>query len=244
MTDELIRVVRELQAKRVGKSSLAQCPAHNDYNPSLSIREVGGRILVHCHAGCEQRDVIAALKDLGLWDNPATAAHPTKRIVAEYSYTDECGNLLYQVIRLDPKAFFQRYPDGKGGWIWKKHRRQVLYRLAEVIQSPVVFVVEGEKDVESLRACGFVATTNAGGAKAAWLPSYTEILRGREVVIVPDMDPPGRERGKRVARALVPAAARVLWWEPEGAKDITEWFEQGHSEIELIECISLDEVRR
>ena len=46
-----------------------------------------------------------------------------------YDYTDENGYLLYQIVRLEPKRFLQRYPDGGGGWIWKKCKRQVLYRL-------------------------------------------------------------------------------------------------------------------
>jgi putative DNA primase/helicase len=38
----------------------ARCPAHDDQNPSLSIRDVDGKVLVRCHAGCEQAHVIAA----------------------------------------------------------------------------------------------------------------------------------------------------------------------------------------
>jgi hypothetical protein len=47
---------------------MARCPAHDDSTPSLSIRETrDGTLLVHCHAGCEQSAVIAALQDRGLW---------------------------------------------------------------------------------------------------------------------------------------------------------------------------------
>ncbi len=41
----------------------ACCPAHEDRSPSLSIREDGERVLVHCHAGC---DVAAVLGAVGL----------------------------------------------------------------------------------------------------------------------------------------------------------------------------------
>ena len=37
------------------------------------------------------------------------------QIVATYDYRDEAGKLLFQVIRLQPKSFRQRHPDGKGG---------------------------------------------------------------------------------------------------------------------------------
>ena len=47
---------------------LACCPAHDDKNPSLSIQDApSGKVLVHCHAGCSQDEVISALRDLGLW---------------------------------------------------------------------------------------------------------------------------------------------------------------------------------
>ncbi len=39
----------------------AQCPAHADRDPSLSIGDVDGRVLVHCHAGCAPDDVVETL---------------------------------------------------------------------------------------------------------------------------------------------------------------------------------------
>lgn len=49
-------------AKRNGKGYVARCPAHEDRDPSLSIRECDdGRVLLHCHAGCPTPAVVAAL---------------------------------------------------------------------------------------------------------------------------------------------------------------------------------------
>jgi putative DNA primase/helicase len=231
-------LARALGARRTGSSWMAKCPSHDDRDPSLSIKDVDGKVLLHCHAGCTQGDVIDALKARGLWhrtDGP--------RIVASYDYTDENGNLLYQVVRYQPKGFKQRRPDGGGGWTWRKGQRQVLYRLPEVIEAPIVFVVEGERDVETLREHGFVATTNAGGAKAPWSQTYTEALSGREVILIPDNDAPGRKRVLNIARALLGKVARLIVMELEGgAKDITEWFGQGHSELELIAKLDGKEV--
>ena len=81
---------------------MAKCPAHDDNNPSLSIREAYGKVLLHCHAGCTQRAVIGTLKALGAWQ-PERAE--SRRIVATYDYTDEHGSLLYQVVRYQPKKF-------------------------------------------------------------------------------------------------------------------------------------------
>jgi putative DNA primase/helicase len=230
--------------RRSGASWVACCPAHKDRNPSLSLRDSPqGQVLVHCHAGCSQTAVIAALKDLELWpeqDKQLARRH----VVAEYNYTDESGSLIYQILRTDPKGFFQRYPDGRGGWIQHKHPQQVLYRLPDVVTASVVFVVEGEKDADRLREHGFVATTNAGGAKAPWLSQYTESLRGREVILIPDNDPAGRQRVIKIARALLGHAARIIVVRLPDAKDVSEWFERGHSELELVEIVERHEANR
>jgi rhodanese-related sulfurtransferase len=211
---------------------MARCPAHEDKNPSLAICEKDGKVLFYCHAGCSQRDVLAALKARGILEVEPVQ---NKVIVANYDYTDEPGKLLYQVVRYEPKDFRQRRPDGHGGWIWKKGERQVLYHLPEVIEAPIVFIVEGEKDVETLRDYGFVATTNAGGSKAPWLSEFTDALRGREVILIPDNDKAGWQRTAVIARALLHNVARLRLFElPAGAKDISDWFVAGHSECELI----------
>jgi 5S rRNA maturation endonuclease (ribonuclease M5) len=173
-------------------------------------------------------------------------AERRRKLVATYEYTDEAGKPLYEICRYEPgkngdkKDFLQRYRDECGGYIWKKHPRQVLYRLTEVIANSIVFVVEGEKDCATLRDYGFVATTAAGGAKARWLDAYTDALADREVIIIPDNDPPGWERARKIARALVGRASRILMLDDihrAGAKDISEWFAAGHNETELIAMI-------
>ncbi len=54
--------------RRVGADKYqACCPCHDDMQPSFSIRQSGGRVLFYCFAGCSQSDVIAALRNRGLW---------------------------------------------------------------------------------------------------------------------------------------------------------------------------------
>ncbi len=228
----LPEIAHQLRGRKSGAGWVAKCPAHEDSNPSLSIKLVDGKILAHCYAGCDQRAVLEALKAQGLWPKPAP--RNIDRIVATYDYTDESGELLYQVVRLEPKDFCQRRPDGSGGWIWRKSPQQVLYHIREVLEAPIVICGEGERDVETLRAHGFVATTNAGGANTPWFDQYTETLRGREVILIPDNDPPGCKRVLAIATALLGRAARIVVVELEGAKDVSEWFDRGHSETELI----------
>lgn len=233
------------RGRKSGDGFVACCPAHDDKEPSLSLRDADGHLLVHCHAGCDQRAVVGALKSLGLWPKPT--AHKSRRIVATYNYTNEAGNLIYQICRLEPlepKSFLQRYPDGAGGWIWKKHPNQILYHLREVLENPIVFVCEGEKDCETLRSRGFAATTNAGGASAPWLPQFTDALAGREVILIPDRDAAGYARVKRIARALLGNVSRLIYLELQDGKDVSEWFDRGHSELELIAQLDGEEVTR
>src|SRR5688572_8792169 len=61
-------IARSLGGQRVGSGWMARCPAHDDHEPSLSILAApDGKVLVCCHAGCEQAAVIAALRTRGLW---------------------------------------------------------------------------------------------------------------------------------------------------------------------------------
>jgi len=230
-------LAHSLRARKSGSSTwMARCPAHEDRNPSLAITERDGKVLFFCHAGCRQEDVLAAIEARGIGE--FTRQQVNRAIVATYPYTDEDGKLLYEVVRFEPKGFAQRRPDGYGGWLWKKGTHQVLYHLPEVLEAPTTFLVEGEKDVETLRDHGFVATTNAGGANAAWLPQFTEALRGREVILIPDNDEPGLARAAVVGRALLGIVARLrLIRLPDDVKDISDWLAAGHSEVELISIL-------
>ncbi len=68
MTTAVI-IANNLRGKKSGEGWYARCPSHDDKNPSLSIGEKDGKVLVHCHAGCSQSAVIDALKRRGLWED-------------------------------------------------------------------------------------------------------------------------------------------------------------------------------
>ena len=60
-------VAKALGGRKLGSGWMARCPAHDDREPSLSIRQSdNGKVLVRCHAGCDQEQVIAALRSRGL----------------------------------------------------------------------------------------------------------------------------------------------------------------------------------
>ncbi len=124
-------------------------------------------------------------------------------MVKAYDYTNARGELIFQVCRMEPKSFRQRRPDGKGGFIWdlKGIEQTPLYRLPEVIAAEEVLIVEGEKDCDNLAALGICATTCAGGAKK-WRDNHNDYLKGKNIVLLPDNDNPGREHMALIGSSL------------------------------------------
>lgn len=230
--------------RRVGDGWAALCPAHDDRMPSLSICERDGRILINCHAGCTAEAVCkaAGIEMSDLFSDNGRSIKPAKKvaktIVATYDYRDEKGTLLFQVCRFDPKAFSQRRPDGQGGWIHNLDGvPRVVYRLSEVNHAPQVLVLEGEKDVETARSLGFVGTCNPGGA-GKWRPEFVDKLAGKEIIIIPDADEPGRKHGQQVAVSLAGKVQSLKLTELSGAKDLSEWVELGGTREQLLQLIA------
>lgn len=123
------------------------------------------------------------------------------KIVKTYDYRSADGELLYQVLRLEPKDFRQRQPDGQNGWIWRLDGRRVLYRWPELKKYPdaTVFITEGEKDADRVAALGHCATTVATGK---WTDECVKALADRDVIILEDNDDAGRKKAKEAAQAL------------------------------------------
>jgi hypothetical protein len=173
---------------------------------------------------------------------------PFGRTVAEYNYTDEQGELLFQVIRKEPKSFPQRRPNGLGGWTWDvRGVRRVLYRLPTLLAADAtetVFVFEGEEDVHKAEEDGLTGTTNPEGA-LKWSEKFSESLRGHPVVIVPDEDPRGIEHAEQVARDLHGKASSVkvlrlprLELREKHGEDYRDWRERhGGTVEELLQLV-------
>jgi putative DNA primase/helicase len=205
-----------------------------------------GRVLLRCLAGCDTARVVSALgltmKDLFAPKGNGNGKAAMGKIVATYPYTDAAGTLLYEVVRFEPKDFRQRRPDGSGGWIWKMEGvPRVLYHLPELVAADPatpIFIVEGEKDVDNLRAVGCLATCNSGGAGKWNKIEDTSVLHGRNVVVIPDRDEPGRKHATEVAAALrgKATAVRILELQGDGVKDVSDW-------IELRDTRTAEEIR-
>lgn len=177
---------------------------------------------------------------------PRDEAQPARKIAMTYDYVDEDGRRLFQTVRFatGQPRFLQRRPDGNGGWIWNlEGARRVLYRLPELLMTPdddLIWVVEGEKDVDEMISRGLAATCNPMGA-GKWQADYSEALRGREVAVIADNDEPGRRHAAIIAQVLAGIARSVTIVElPGGAEnkrgyDVSDYFAAGHTADELIE---------
>lgn len=250
-------IARQLgAATKSGNNWSCRCPGHDDKRASLSIAEKDdGKLLVHCHAGCDQALVVAELKASGLWPSAKATPEPFApspvqinigvgkgRIAATYDYVSEHGELLYQAVRYDPKDFRQRKPNPDGTWNWSiKGVERVLYRLPEVLAAvadgKTIYICEGEKDVEAARSIGLVATCNAMGADNGtgnkWLPEFGKILMGADVVVVPDQDEPGIRHAEWVISTLQGYARSVRVTNPAAGKDLADWIKSGATPADI-----------
>jgi len=167
---------------------------------------------------------------------------PKLKLITEYNYVDADGKLLFQKQRfLDEdgkKTFRQRKPDGTGGWDYSLgDTPKVLYNLPEVLlaasDGEIVWVVEGEKDADTITDLGGVATTMPGGA-GKWLDLHTEALIGAEVYVIRDNDSPGIDHAIKVYEALSSRGVDVtLCMPPLEYKDVTDFVTDGGDLVDL-----------
>ncbi|VBB06427.1 zinc finger chc2-type [Lucifera butyrica] len=256
--------------KRRGKEWAGRCTRHgNDSNPSLMLNPEKNNF--YCHGCKEGGDGIK----LGCWllncDFKKTITQLTadfnitlpasktakKEIAATYDYQDADGNLIYQAVRMIPKDFRQRQPDGKGGGIWNLIGiTRLPYKLPELLaaigREDMIYIVEGEKDANNLNTLGFATTCNSEGA-GKWTEAHSKYFpAGTEVAILPDHDKPGRQHATAVANQLtaqgclvkvaeLPGLAKLRTKKGTGSEngaDISDWLKAGHDKDELVQLVS------
>ena len=222
------------------------CPAHEDRNPSLSVSNGDGRVLVKCHAGCTTEQVVAALglTVSDLFDEQPAQKTARRVEVDRYVYENEDGHPVFRVIRYDDKTFRQQRYDA-GSWEWGiKGVRRVLFRLPQVLtairEGRRVYLVEGEKDVRAIERAGAVATCNPMGA-GKWEPTYTQALAGAHVFIIADRDDPGVAHAQHVAAELHGHAASIRVLQAATGKDAHDHLAAGHTLDELVPLTAPEE---
>jgi len=222
------------EVKQDGSGWKACCPPHQDGTPSLSIsKSTDGKILLHCHAGCPTEKVLDAL---GLKMQDLFPPKQPAQIIKTYDYTAADHQLLYQVVRFDPKDFRQRRPDGNGGWVWDLKgvaRPLPLYRLPKLVGTGMtqnVYLCAGEKDADNVESLGLTTTTKSGGEKH-WDHVDSAPLHGRPVVILQDKDETGAKFTEEIVADLHGKATsiKVLTFPGPHVKDVSDWMAERFS---------------
>ena len=238
------------------------CPTHGDDEPSLSITPKNGSgTLFHCFGDCPTESVLAAV---GLtWqdilpprDNPrrrkadskpATAAGSrtsAPATVTRYEIRDQDGELVAVHVREDrpgeKKNIRWELPDGTPNLNGRKLETFPLYgieRLASFNHASPVFLVEGEKAADALTSNGNAALGTVTGASGTPGNDALRPLLGRQILLWPDNDPPGRKHMERIGAALVRLGAqnvRVVEWAGAPEKgDAADLFQHEAAKDEL-----------
>ena len=250
VTDALARAGSYLKGDPANGGAMTLCRAHDDSTPSLKVTvKPDGRVLLHCHGGCDHQAVLDAydLTDADL--APTKQSKRDDSVVSTFVYTDEAGEPLYRVVRRVGKRFHQERWTGSewlNGQGVMKDVRLVPYRLPDLGRVPrgaLVFVLEGEKDADRLVKEGLVATTNVGGA-GSFGASLMPFFAGLSVVVLPDNDATGAAHAADVAAKLTGVAADVKVLDLPGLGDkgdVSDWLGDGHLVDELLDLVDATE---
>jgi len=212
-----------------------RCPAHDDVKASLHIKQgdkpdgTGStKIVMNCKAGCTNEEILkalgASLEEINGRDRINMVRQKLEKcfelgeVTAIYDYRDQDDNYLYSKIRfLTPEGEKEirfarinyRLGSFEGG---RGDLDPTLYQLPELIRSIEagypVYIVEGEKDVHTLRDQLHYRATTAGAA-GDWKRDYAKYFKGAMVVILPDNDEPGRKAAEEIRRDLLEYAYQV-----------------------------------
>ena len=255
---ELREIISRFEVDRkINEASYqCKCPAHHDSKASMTVSEKDGKILIHCHAGCRTEDILREVgltmsdlqgeKSLHSWKNQIEE-YIKKPLVDYYHYKDEAGNYLYTKLRFrDPdgsKVIRYGIFDNEKDFmrLGKQSKKGTLYNLLALTKAPKgvpIHIVEGEKDVETLKKLHMTAVT-AGGARD-WRKEYSKFFKGRKVIILYDNDEPGKALAEHIKKDLKEVAYSIKSVKtsesPHG--DVTDYMEEGHSKEELQEIIN------
>ena len=227
---------------------LALCPAHDDHNPSLSIKiEHGKSPLLNCFAGCKPPDILAAAG----WEQ--NKSEPWQ-MVGEYSYTPTLKKV--RLVKSDGSKKFvwvhrtstinSKWENGAGGQDYPLYNQSAL---SVAKQGDTAYVVEGEKDVDTLTKHGRLAVCGPHGAvtgsvKSKWTPAHSDALKGFKVMILPDRDDVGITFAGSVALEVhgVAESVKIIdlaaeWSDLKQGGDITDVFEASGGDAKVFDTL-------
>lgn len=207
--------------KNYGKYYMACCPAHKDKNPSLSISEKNGNVILHCFAGCSDESICEALgvSKEDLKPKKQSTYNTEKKYMRKRShvYIDETGKPI-------AVKFVYTKADGSKWCEWNRVENNgtlkkglsdlniPLYNLSTVKEEAnTIYIVEGEKDADTVTSMGFVATTFP---HHAWKDEYVNYLKGKNIIVIKDIDEAGERYANQAINAVLPMAKTVKKIDP------------------------------
>lgn len=245
---------------RYGNKVQCFCPAHRDQQASLTVTKGKKCTLFHCHAGCTLEDILSAAglekKDTFYDTEPQRSnwrayveSREKRRIEAVYNYVSYNGQYAFTKIRLEGKKLLygilknERFSYGLPRNTPRKSLKAIYGRVQTlnkaISESKPIFIVEGEKDVDTLMKQGYIAFTYGGVND--WQADFAELVEGADVVILADNDEPGKAVANTILRDIqsVVKSAKIIIPMPDIPKaDITDYFEAGHSKQEFEQMIN------
>ena len=230
-----------------------KCPVHHDHTASMTVSKGKKGILIHCHAGCETKSILEAvgLRESDLfYDSNVTKVKQDwkdrlehskrKKIVEIYNYVDQNGKYLYSKIRFEKdengkKEMLYGVLNKEKDWFQYglKGKHKTLYNLPEIreaaAQKRTIYYVEGEKDVETLRGLGLIATT--AGSSGDWRRFFSKYFSGADVVLLPDNDEAGEKLTTRIISDLIGVvnSIKVVKTSERNHGDVTDYFQDGYT---------------
>lgn len=246
--------------KRYGDKTQCNCPAHNDKQASLTITKGRKCTLFHCHAGCTLEDILSAAglekKDTFYDSEPQRSnwrayveSREKRKIEAVYNYVSCNGRYAFTKIRLEGKKLLygilenERFSYGLPRNTPRKSLK-AIYGSVQALNKAIsegkpIFIVEGEKDCDTLTKQGYTAFT-FGGVND-WQVDFAELVKGADVVILADNDEPGKAVADAILRDIqsVVKSAKIIIPMPDIPKaDITDYFQAGHTKQEFEQMIN------
>jgi 5S rRNA maturation endonuclease (ribonuclease M5) len=209
------------------------CPRHGDTKPSLSVA-LGKKACWYCH-GCGLK---GSFLDLCAQFGTVKYRQPDSRALGIYTYTDDSGDMLYQVLRYPNKTTGEKHFSTRqgdlGDYKWdRKDIPRTLFNRHLLKYADTVVITEGEKDATTVTELfrDQVIGTTSGGAKS-WSASFTKMLADKRCIVMTDADSEGRKFEADIVASLTGAniAHHVVNIGDLGCKDVSEYVQKHSSD--------------
>ena len=188
----------------------------------------------HCFACGANGDIFNLYEEVNHISDFTTIANELSKKYhlpsSDYGNTRSTSNSLLQMRshvymnmnrdKIAVKTIYKKL-DGSKTARWERYEGNTLVKNLNGLQMPLyhvynltdntkpVFIVEGEKDVETMENLGYIATTSPNGAGSKWKDEYTKYFKDFDVIILADNDEVGLKHATNIAEGIIQTARSV-----------------------------------